>query len=117
MPLVELLTVKDTSWFPARNTQVLVLRPDFPVPESWTRHSSTERIEPIVIAKPDGQRIEATAHISMSHINISDPEVSIDERWRIKVWFTDRAEDDVPIGSRILVTEQLRDAILPANVD
>ena len=115
MERVELFTVTDTSWLPAKNTQLLILRPDFPVTDGWRQLGKFEHIVTVVIVKPDGSQFEATAHISTSHINIADPYAPIEERWRITVWFTDRPKDDVPIGSRILVSQELRDAILPHN--
>ena len=115
MPYVELLTVEDTSWLPAKNTQILILRPDFPVSNAPGSLGKQDRLEPVVIARPDGQQVEATAHISVAHVNIRDPEAPIGMRWRITVWFTDRPKDDVPIGSRILVSQEVRDAILPHN--
>ena len=115
MPRVELFTVEDTSWIPAENTQLLILRPDFPVSGGWRRLGQFERMETVTIVRPDGQQIEAIAHISTSHINYSDPHVPIEMRWRITVWFTDRPKEDVPIGSRILVSEEIRDAILAPN--
>jgi hypothetical protein len=112
MERVELLTVSDTSWLPAKNTQLLILRPNFPCSEGWRRQGQLERIENVTIVRPDGHQIEATAHISTSHVNIADPYAPIEERWRITVWFTDRPKDDVPIGSKILVSQEVRDAIL-----
>jgi hypothetical protein len=51
----------------------------------------------------------------MTHLNIPDPSVSIDKRWRLTVWLTDRTKEDVPVGSRILVSQEVRDAMLPPN--
>jgi hypothetical protein len=52
----------------------------------------------------------------MTHLNIRDPDVPIEERWRVTMWLTDRSAEDVPVGSKILVSREVRDAILPENV-
>ncbi|EDY21141.1 hypothetical protein CfE428DRAFT_1434 [Chthoniobacter flavus Ellin428] len=51
----------------------------------------------------------------MTHLNIRDPEVPAEERWRIALWLTDRTDDEVPAGSQILVAPEVREAILPAG--
>jgi len=112
MPYVELLTVEDTYWLPA--TQLLILRPDFPASNARWR-GKQDRLEPVIILRPDGQQVEATAHISVAHVNIRSPEPLLDLRYRITVWFTDRPKDYVPIGSKLLVSSEIRDEILPYN--
>jgi hypothetical protein len=112
---VELLTVERASWIPAKDSGILTVWPDFSVPEGWERQGWTERIEPVLVSQPDGRQIEASAHISMTHIHFLDPSASLDQIWRLRVWFTDRAKGDVPVGSRILVAPEIRDAILPRN--
>ena len=115
MPRVELLTVEDTFWLCRNGVAMLILHPDFSVPQGWEQRGWSQRIEPVIIAKPDGQQIEATAQINMTHLNIPDPSVSIDRRWRLTVWLTDCTKDDVPVGSKIFVSQEVRDAILPHN--
>ncbi|MBN9693439.1 MAG: hypothetical protein J0M24_24605 [Verrucomicrobia bacterium] len=66
----------------------------------------------MIVVRPDKPELEATAKISMTHLNIPDPNVSIDERWRITVWLTDRTADEVPVGSKVFVSPEVRDAIL-----
>jgi hypothetical protein len=112
MNRVELFTVADTFWLGGNDFSLLILHPDFSVPQQgWS-----QRTEPVLVVKPDGQRIEATAQFNMTHFNISDPGVSIDRRWRLKVSLTDRKKEEIPIGSKILVSKEVRDAILPRNV-
>lgn len=65
--------------------------------------------------KPDGQQYEAMAQFSMSHFNIRDPHVPIARRWRVVVVLPDRTKDELPVGSRILVSSEVRDAILLHN--
>lgn len=117
MPVVELLTVTDTFWINQNGTQMLILHPNFSVPDGWSQQGWSKRTESVVVARPDGQHIQATAQISMTHLNIPDPAVPIDERWRITVWLTDRTKDEVPVGSQVLVLQEVRDAILPRNLD
>jgi hypothetical protein len=112
MNRVELFTVADTFWLGGSDFSLLILHPDFSVPQQgWT-----QRTEPVLVVKPDGQRIEATAQFNMTHFNISDASVSIDRRWRLTVSLTDRKKEEIPIGSKILVSKEVRDAILPGNV-
>lgn len=66
-----------------------------------------------MIVKPDGRNIEATAEITLQHFNIQDPDASIDRRWRVGLYLTDAKKDDVPIGSEILASQEIRDALLP----
>ena len=108
MSRIELLTVEDS--FEISGPGVVVT-PDFSVPDSWKN-----RTENVTIVKPDGVRYEATAQFSMSHIRISDAKVSSDRRWRVVLLLPDRTKDDVPVGSRILVSPEVRAAILPHNV-
>jgi|ERR1043165_5653757 hypothetical protein len=116
MERVELLTVEDAFWLGRKGVAMLILHPDFSVPPGWEQRGWSQRTEPVVVVKPDGQKIEATAQINMTHLNIPDPGVSIDRRWRLTVWLTDRTKEDVPVGSRILVSQEIRDTILPHNV-
>ena len=105
MSRVELLTVADSFQISGRGVVVI---PDFSVPDGWKNRTDT-----ITVAKPDGQQYEATAQFSVSHFNIRDPQVSIDRRWRVVVLLPDRTKDELPVGSKILVSPEVRDAILP----
>ena len=108
MEPVELLTVEDTFWLARGTESMLVLRPDFSVPKNgWKNQEAT-----VTVVKPDGQRLEANAELSMSHFNISDPEVSIDRRWRIVVWLTDKTKQEVPICSKIMAPRTIRDRLV-----
>jgi hypothetical protein len=104
MNRVELLTVQDS--FQMSGGGVVVI-PDFSVPDGWRNRS-----ESVIVATPDGQQYEAAAEFSMSHFKIPDPRVSIDRRWRIVVLLTNRTKDQIPVGSRVLVSPEIRDAIL-----
>jgi len=104
MELVEALTVEGT-YLIAPNT--LVIRPCFSVPEGgWAK-----RTEKILVVRPDGEKFDATAEIATTHLNIPDPTVPIEKRWRVTIWLTDRTEDEVPVGSKILASPEVRDAL------
>jgi hypothetical protein len=103
MRLVELLTIEDSFQI---GRGVIVI-PDFSLPNGWKN-----RTEVVVVRKPNGQQYEATAQFSMTHFNISDPDVSIDKRWRVVVQFPDGKKDELPTGTKILVSEQVKNAII-----
>ena len=94
---------------------VLIVHPDLSVPPAgWKGRSET-----VAILTPDGCEFEATAQISLSHINIKmeDRHLStIDQRWRVTISFQGMTSDAVPDGSKILVSHDTRDALLPKTV-
>ncbi len=74
MERVELLTVEHTFWLSRNAVTMVIIHPNFSVPKgSW----KTGR-EKILVVRPHGSEIEATAEITMWHFNIRDPEASID---------------------------------------
>jgi hypothetical protein len=109
---VELLVVERTLCLRSdrRDTPcILVIHPDLSVPnEGWK-----ERTEAVAVLRPDGHEFEATAVISLSHVNIRGPDVSIDRIWRVAILFPNKTSEDVPAGSRILVSNEIRGALLP----
>ena len=116
MERVELLVVERT-W--EARPGMLVLRPNLPVPRALALKEedlvAVERTESVVVARPDGQELLATAEIRITHVHISDPDAPIEERWRITIWLTDRTAAEVPAGSKLLVARETREAILPAS--
>ena len=89
----------------------LIIHPDLSVPPAgWN-----ERTETVTILTPEGREFEATATFCLSHINIKDPRVSIDQRWRVIVCLQGMTSDSVPVGSKIFVSRETRDALLPPN--
>jgi hypothetical protein len=109
MDRVELLTAEDCFYISGLG---VVLRPDFSVPGGcWV-----DRTEIVSVVRPDGQQLEAAARFNLTHINIADPEVSIDRRWRVTILFPDKTKTDVPVGSQILVSHELRDLLDPKTV-
>ena len=106
--MVELLTVADH--FLLGNRGLLVV-PDFSVPDGWKVRSET-----VTIVLPDGRRREAKAsltvtHVNVPHVNIADEAAWADRRWRLMVSFPALTKEDVPIGSRVMVSAPLRAAI------
>jgi hypothetical protein len=74
MECVELLTVEDC--FEICGLGIVVV-PDFSVPHCWKDQTAT-----LTILHPDGQHLEATAHLNMAHFNFRDakvPSISVGE--------------------------------------
>jgi len=108
MSAVESLTVEDS--FEIGDLGI-VLRPDLSVPNGrWKARSDM-----VTVIKPDGQQFETTAEFNLSHFNISDPSVSIDRRWRVVLSLPGRTKGELPVGTRILVSQEMRDALFPKN--
>jgi len=111
MQNVELLTIEDTFWLSGNGLQLLILHPNFSVPKNWAQRYWKNRKEPVSLVKPNGQKIEAAAQFDLSHFNIRGPKVDLDMTWRITVSLTDKTKEEVPIGSKLLVSEYVRDAL------
>ena len=104
MSTVELLIVENSFTIPGRGT---VLIPDFSVPDGWR-----DRIETVTVVKPDGERDDASARFVLTHINFGDPKPPVDRRWRVVVIVSGRSAPDIPAGSAVLVSPELRDSLL-----
>jgi hypothetical protein len=107
-----LMTVERTLFLSRPGLQMLVLTPCLKVFMGRSAPELVQRQERVTVIRPDGSRIAATAQINTIHVNIADPHAPIEDRWPIRVWLTDRTEEDVPVGSRILVDPTVRAAIL-----
>ena len=108
MECLELLTVENTFAINCNTVTILIIYPDFSVPNGgW--QNCTEIVE---VLQPNGQRIKATAEIATMHLNIKDPAAPIDKCWRVCIRLRDRTKAEVPIGSKILVSQVVRDALL-----
>ena len=110
MKRVELLIVEHTFWLARNELTMLIIHPDFSVPKGGWKTVK----EKVLIVRPDGQQVEATAEITLQHVNIRGP-APIDMRWRVGLYLTDAKEHDAPVGSKILVSEELQNAILTGN--
>lgn len=108
MDHVELLTVEERFQIESIG---LVVVPDFSVPSGrWKNFSET-----VVVVRPDGHHFELTADFKMAHFNIAAANASLDDRWRIVVWLPDGKKEEVPIGSKILVSHEAREAVIVGN--
>jgi hypothetical protein len=101
--MIELLTVMDR--FQIQRIGVILV-PDFSVPRDWANLS-----EQVTVVTPEGASFKTLANLNLAHFNISDPEASIDKRWRIAVSLPAIEKDTVPVGSKILVSESVKNAI------
>ena len=114
MERVELLTVEGTLELRPK-AQMLIIYPRLRAPKDWDKRGWGERTEPVVVIRPDGSEIEATAQFKTT-VASCRAFVPIEERMFVTMWLTDRTAEEVPDGSRILVLREVRDAILPENV-
>src|SRR6266498_4650454 len=102
MSRVELLTIEDCFLIEGRG---VVVMPDFSVPDGWK-----DRTDTVAVTKPDGQQYEATAQFNRSHFRPLDPKASLDKRWRVVVLLLNGKKEELPVGSKFLVSEDIRDA-------
>ena len=56
------------------------------------------------VEKPDGSFLELRLLVYWAHFNIRNPEVSIDQRWRLAFTFPDATKAEVPLKSKIYVS-------------
>ena len=106
MDQIELLTVEDSFEISGRG---VVLIPDFSVPSGWK-----DRVDSVILGMPDGQQIETNARFNLSHFNLSDREAPLDKRWRVVVLLPDWKKGKLPVGSKLLVSAEIRHAIFGA---
>ena len=105
----ELLTVEERFMIERLG---LVLTPDFSVPRNDWKPSK----ENVTIQCPDGSELEAVAQFNHSHFNIPDPTVPLDRRWRVTICILNVAKEAVPIGSRLMVRNELAKLLLESQV-
>jgi hypothetical protein len=106
-------------WFAVEDTFQLkgiglVVTPHFSIPKGW-KATTPWRTEPAIIVRPDGSRLETNMKLLVEHFNMIDPEATMDRVWRIVPTFPDAVKEDVPIGSQVLVSPELKKALLPAE--
>lgn len=111
---VEMLTVEHTFLLERPGVHMLVLSPNFSVPAGWSERGWSERSLSVQVRRPDDTTIDGHAQINMTHLNIRGCS-DIDRRWRLTIWLTDKTEAEVPVGSTILVSPDVRAAILPSD--
>ncbi|HEU0302913.1 MAG TPA: hypothetical protein VFR37_25855 [Longimicrobium sp.] len=108
MKMVELLTVQDR--FDLSSAGLTVV-PDFSVPSGRWSDIVTE----VTVIRPDQTSISASGRFGRWHFNIPDPSVPLDKRWRVVLSIPGVTKDDVPVGSVVLVPEEVADEILHGN--
>ncbi|WP_157082253.1 hypothetical protein [Sphingomonas pruni] len=104
MDQAELLVVTDSFQI---SGQGLVVVPDFASTASEWRGGA----EMATIQRPDGSSLVSRLNLYTAHFNIPDPTAPLESRWRIVPTFPELKADDVPIGSRVLVSKVVVDAI------
>ena len=95
------MTVEDAFHF--ERAGLLVLRPDFSLPEAFP----TQHIETVRIDTPGGMSFETPAQFNLSHIHIASSEPLLDQRWRLTVSLMKTSPNQVPVGSRIFASPEL----------
>lgn len=108
MNAVELLAVEDC--FEIGGLGV-VLRPDLSVPNGRWR----SRADTVTVVNPDGHQFDTTAEFNLSHFNISDASALIARRWRVVLSLPGRTKSEVPVGTKIFVSQEMRDELFPKN--
>ncbi len=104
MSRIELLTVEDCFNITGRG---VILAPDFSVPErGWQ-----SRTESVTVVPPFGSPLETTAQINMEHFSIRDPKVPLDKRWRVVVMIIGTPKEQLPLGSKVFISSDVRDAL------
>ena len=104
MDQAELLIVSDSFQITG---QGLVVVPDFTSTTSeW--HGGGEMA---TIERPDGSSLVSRLTLYTTHFNIPDPTTPSERRWRIVPTFRDLHKEDVPIGSRVLVSKAVVETI------
>ncbi len=106
MEHVELLQVEDCFLIRGRG---IVLLPDFSVPKAgWENCQEVVRLE-----TPDGKQQDIEARIELTHFNISDPNATVDQRWRVVVQLRNTLEKP-PVGSKVFASKRLHYALAGA---
>ena len=103
---VELLTVIDCFLIEGRG---LIILPDFSLPKGWKN-----RDEQTKIIKPSGEELELTAKFQSTHFSYAAPNTPLDQRWRVIVLLPGKTKEEMPIGSRLIVSSELKDMLVPS---
>jgi hypothetical protein len=84
----------------------LTLVPDFPAHDKWNNFDTQ-----VLVITPNGEQKEFQAKFQICHFNFRNPCVDISRRWRIVVSLPYASKEDVPVGSRVWVTPDIKQAI------
>jgi len=106
MTSIELLKIHDYFQLPRLG---LILAPDFSLPRTGWANFVSE----VVVELPDGSQLTTIAKFSQTHFLIKGPSVPIDKHWRVTVSLPDLTKQDIPIGSKVLVTPETAARVLP----
>ena len=104
MPQAILLTVTDSFQIEGKG---LILSPDFSIPAGGWKHHAEE----VTVATPSGESFVALAHFDPTHFKFSDLKASMDQRARVVVVFPDKSKHEIPIGSSIWASSNLREEL------
>lgn len=107
---VELLTVEYVLALP----RYTALYPDFAVPFGVTGRWK-DRSETAVLQTPDGQQCSVNVEFSLTHHQVVDPK-DIDRSWRITALLMDFGGKSPPLGSKLFVSRESRDALFADQV-
>lgn len=88
----------------------LTLTPFFPVPDNWKNFDTK-----VLVITPGGVQSEFQAEFQIQHFNFREPGVDINRHWRIVVVLPFGSKEDVPVGSRVLVTPHVKQALEVAD--
>ncbi|MEM9567826.1 MAG: hypothetical protein AAF974_05915 [Cyanobacteria bacterium P01_E01_bin.34] len=104
MNLVELLTVEDR--FQLSHLGLTVV-PHLPRPKKpWPSFEATGSL-----LKPDGSDETLLLRFTVSHFNTADPQIPVEQCWQVAVSLPELQKDDVPVGSHLLVSEDVRNRL------
>ena len=109
MERVELMQVEDTFMIESIG---LVLAPFFELPPEGKWENITDKVS---IQAPDGREFLAEALFSVAHMNIKDPTVGASKRWPVLVSLRHTSKENVPVGSKVYVSQEIKNAITGRN--
>jgi hypothetical protein len=112
MERVELLIVQRTFLCKDPDRQMLIIFPWLPFPRDWKL--PRQNFETVLVVRPDGTQTEATAEINVAYLDTRGRAPGGSCR-KIMVWLSHRLPEEVPDGSKILVSQEIRDAALSNN--
>jgi hypothetical protein len=108
MQYTQLLTVEERFQL---TDDMLVVVPDFPLPKGrWSNLTGEVEIVP-----PNGNKFAAVAELTLAHFNIRDPAAGAEKRWRVLLKLPGLRKELVPVGSRVLASVSLVEAVTQGN--
>jgi hypothetical protein len=105
MTRVELLTVEDSFDITGRG---VIITPLFPLPAKGWQSCQ----EPVTIVSPSGHEFDTTAQLNVEHFSFREPKNPPDSGWRVVLMIVGIPKEQLPIGSKVLVSSDVRDALL-----